>query len=174
MEHMFYVPLFHYKVENWDSKKQFLLQLYQSVQEDCEGGVVTTNYYKDCIKIKQDIGNLFHPEIKKFVNAINCKSYNVRNAWFELSTKHNYHGIHNHGPTGYSSVCFVNYDENEHEPTQFVSPFNNFMNGNVLDHNPQNITEGSIIFFPSTINHYTNPSQSDKERLVVSFNLQIL
>ena len=60
---MFYVPLFHYKVENWNSKKQFLLQLYQSVQEDCESGAVTTNYHKDYIKIKQDIGNLFHPEI---------------------------------------------------------------------------------------------------------------
>lgn len=174
MEHMFYVPLFHYKVENWTYKKKFLLELYDSIKKECEikkDTTVITNYHQNHKKLVQDIAYIFYSEIKEFAESVEISNYDVKDAWFEKSHRNNYHGIHNHGPIGYSSVCFINYDENEHSPTQFVSPFNNFMNGSTLIHSPQNITEGSIIFFPSIINHYTDPNQCDKERLIVSFNL---
>ena len=33
------------------------------------------------------------------------------------------------------------------------------------------IKEGDLVLFPSFIHHYTRPSQSDSERIVLSFNL---
>ena len=172
---MFHVPLFHYKVKDWENKKKYLLQLHESIQSDCTNldnkGI--TNFHTDPEKIKQDIVFVFNDEIKQFINSIGSKTYNVDAAWFEQSNKNHYHGIHNHGGSGYSSVCFINYKENEHTPTYFLSPFNNFMNGKTLIHTPQNITEGSIIFFPSAIHHFTSPNESDEERMVVSFNLTL-
>jgi hypothetical protein len=35
------------------------------------------------------------------------------------------------------------------------------------------VTEGTIIFFPSNVLHQTLPSTSDKPRKIVSFNLEV-
>ena len=73
--------------------------------------------------------------------------------------------------TGFSSVCFVEYDENVHTPTKFISPYSNFVNGSCLDHSPKNVIEGSLIFFPSAILHYTHPNNNNNTRTILSFNL---
>ena len=169
---MFNIPIFHFKVENWDEKKSALIELYNLVENDCEmveGTDVITNYHQNCINIRQDISYIFYSEIKRFTDIIEYNECIVDAAWFEKSYKNHYHKIHNHGALGYSSVCFINYDENEHTPTQFIAPYNNFINGVSLIYNPQNVIESSIIFFPSAINHFTEPNKSDKERLVVWF-----
>ena len=52
-----------------------------------------------------------------------------------------------------------------------MSPFPNFLTGLQLTYTPE-VDEGSIIFFPSYISHFTEPNLSDENRLIVSFNLQ--
>ena len=36
---------------------------------------------------------------------------------------------------------------------------------------PPGIREGSLIFFPSYVLHYTAPNQSDVDRIILSFNV---
>ena len=72
-----------------------------------------------------------------------------------------------------SSVCYVDYDPEVHKPTHFYAPYLNFINGSVIDHIPEGIEEGSIIFFPSAIGHCTVPHHSDKTRTILSFNLKV-
>ena len=94
----------------------------------------------------------------------------VNGSWIERSTKGMHHNIHNHGATGYSAACYVCYNSNIHSPTQFVSPFNNPITGEVIHYEPD-VEEGHLILFPSFIHHYTTPNQTDVERIVLSFNL---
>ena len=95
----------------------------------------------------------------------------VNGAWIERSTKGMHHNIHNHGATGYSAACYVCYNSNIHSPTQFVSPFNHPITGEVMHYEPD-VEEGDLILFPSLIHHYTTPNQSNTERIVLSFNLK--
>jgi len=173
-EFIFSVPLFHYEVRDWEDKKKKLKDLYNrvSVNKDLSYTVLTdyfrenkeeNHYWEEIVDIlKEDLG-LFSQETNM--------SYGPNGHWFELSKKGMHHEIHNHGAVGYSCVLYIDYDEDEHTPTKFLSPFNNFFVGCQLVHTPSKIKSGSIIFFPSVIHHYTSPNTSDKERLILSFNL---
>lgn len=172
LKHIFYVPLIHLKVENWESKKQNLLDLYEQVLIEYNDNV-WTNYHDDALHLNESVASLLKDEIIQFGNFLGFKEIKIRSSWFEKANQDNFHCPHNHGMKGYSSVCYVEYDKSQHEATNFISPFTNFITGDLLKYSPK-VEEGSIIFFPSSITHYTNPNKSNKERKILSFNLSIL
>jgi hypothetical protein len=174
IEYMFYVPLYQYQVKEWDVKKKQLLNLYEKIcNEFVEGDNLTTNFHSQSFQTTEGIHQIFTQEIEDFLCDIQCQKSSLTYAWFEKANSGGFHGVHNHGPFGYSSVCFINYNEKEHTPTKFLCPFNNFLTGRNLIHIPTHIVEGSLIFFPSMITHFTDPNTSNDERLIVSFNLDI-
>ncbi len=174
---MFSVPLFQYEINQWESKKEQLKKVYEEYNTSLQSQgyfEVNTDYYdqmKNGFKYKEKIQEILSDEINSFKNESELKNYKVHGCWFELSLKNEFHVVHSHGPTGYSSVCFIDFDSSVHQGTIFVSPFNNFINGNILKY-VSNVSEGTIIFFPSIINHYTMPHSSSKERLILSFNMR--
>lgn len=176
IENMFFVPIINLKVCNWQEKKKKLLKLYDetspNIQLHGEDRQIYTNYFKDCFEIKSEVQYILYEEIKSLCGYILQKNFLVTGAWFQKTEKSGFHPIHNHGPIGYSSVCFINYNKKLHAPTHFIAPFLNFFDGTTLYYTPENIEEGSIIFFPSSINHYTNPNSINDERLILSFNLE--
>jgi len=171
---MFFVPLIHLKVKNWNEKKLRLLDLYSNTIDNIKftANEIYTDFYKNNFTSLKDVECIFDEEIKEFCSLIDVKSV-VLNSWFELARKNSHHTIHNHGALGYSSVCFIKFNSEHHTPTKFISPFLNFLTGETIYYYPNNIEEGSIIFFPSSINHYTDPNISDEERLIISFNLNV-
>lgn len=85
--------------------------------------------------------------------------------------KHDYHQVHNHRTIGLTGIIYLEYDQLEHNPTYFIAPFNDPIKDTSLFYIPQNIKEGSIIVFPSFINHFSNPNKSDKERKILAFDI---
>lgn len=175
VEHMFFVPLFQYQLEGWEQKKNMILNHYKNLHE--KGFIeevhdsIQTSYF-----MKRNYLNCLPPQvfsdvISDFLSEVGASNYRIRGCWFENSPKNGHHRIHNHGADAYSAVCYVNYDENEHSPTNFISPFNNFLDSGIIEYSPTDVKEGTLIFFPSTIAHYSSPNTSDKERLIVSFNI---
>ena len=81
-----------------------------------------------------------------------------------------YHGVHNHGSTGFSSCLYLNYDENVHEPLTLVAPYNEPNIGDMIQYQPKEITEGTLIVFPACLPHFTEPNKSTKPRVVMSAN----
>lgn len=172
-DYMFYVPIYHYAVRDWENKKTSLMELYNRIDRNLErkdDDSVITNYHKDSLSMIESISEIFTDEINLFCGKVQSR-FKLACAWFELTDKHAYHSMHNHGCTGYSSVCYIKYNSDEHKPTHFMSPFPNFLTGLQLTYTPE-VDEGSIIFFPSYISHFTEPNLSDENRLIVSFNLQ--
>jgi hypothetical protein len=168
---MFTVPLVHLVVDDWKEKKKKLLDLYKNLPLASDGeNTLLTNFHKDNKILNNDVENIFENEIKKFKTEFNLTQFKVNSSWFEETELNGNHSIHNHGQYGYSSVCYVEYNKEEHTSTVFVSPFNNTLTGEIITYKPE-VDEGSIIFFPSSILHYTIPNKSIKKRLVVSFNL---
>jgi hypothetical protein len=172
LNHMFYIPIITLKVINWEEKKKKLVDKYKTLQlKYHEKDHVKTNYHEDYLSLVPHVVDVLGQELQEFIDVVKLPSCEVVSAWFELSRKGDYHQVHHHGPTGFSSVCFIEFCNNVHEPTLFLSPFNNFLTGEELRYTPD-VCEGTIIFFPSSILHYTEPNLSDKERLILSFNLK--
>jgi hypothetical protein len=139
--------------------------------EIADGDEIHTNFYQQ--SNNDQLKHIFEEEFDIFCNHFSFSSYQIRNSWFEVAKKHDYHPAHNHYPLGYVGVCYIQYDENIHKPIRFLSPFNNFVNGSILYHDPKNVKEGSMLFFPASIIHETKPNKSDIERMVVSFNIRV-
>lgn len=171
---MFLIPFLHLEVCDWESKKKDIINLMNLQQLDYDNQVVTDFHFQNKNKFRylSDVEFIFKEELNIFYNFFELQNLKLNSCWFEISSENQFHQIHNHGPTGYSSVCFVDYDENIHTPTHFISPFSNFISGNCLEFIPKGIKEGSVIFFPSSILHYTLPSFNSKKRTILSFNIK--
>lgn len=170
-EIMFSVPLFQYEIESWDIKKNKLKQIYKRCKIEQKEHVKTDYFESERKTYNNEIEGILKDELNQFRIETNLLDYSVRSSWFELSTKHDYHPVHIHGNIGYSSICFIDFDPAVHSATHFIGPFFNFIKESTLEYVP-NVVEGTIIFFPSSIKHFTIPHNSDKERLIVSFNLR--
>jgi len=171
IEPMFAVPIFHLYAEDWDRKKKLLQDLssHQEFKKE-EGEYVPSDFRTKKVEWTK-IELVIRDELEKFKKEVRLPNMNVDAYWFEKGGKGDQHLIHNHGATGFSAVMYIDYDPEEHTPTQFVSPFNNII-GWVDVYSPRDIRSGSVIFFPSYVHHYTLPAESEKERLVLSWNMK--
>jgi hypothetical protein len=160
------------KVEGWDEKKEKLIKIFNRNNDYfklSDNDTVITDYYSSN-NYKDEVYNILREEILEFLSYCQL-DLKFANCWFEESIRNMHHSIHNHGPVGFSAVCFVEYDQEVHYPTQFIAPFNDFMQANTIKYSPSCVMEGTLIFFPSVIHHFTMPNTSDKRRIALSFNL---
>tara|TARA_B100000575_G_C22729867_1_gene437766 strand:+ start:77 stop:604 length:528 start_codon:yes stop_codon:yes gene_type:complete len=167
---MFKIPIYTYKVENWIHKKSLLLDICYDANFYLDE---KTNVYTDYGKnddYKFNVSNILESDISRFHDDIELNSVYVTDLWFQKYNLNQFHTIHNHGALGYSSILFLKYDKNVHKPTRFVSPFMN-AKGETDTYVPD-VDEGTIIFFPSMVNHYTIPNQTRKTRIILSFNIK--
>lgn len=171
MIHMFNVPLFNMKCTDWQNKKNKLLKISDNIIIKNKDTVLT-DYIEQNKFYCDQIVSIFEEELDIFCKESHIKHVTIQNAWFEIAEKNMYHGIHNHGAVGYSAVCFIEYDKELHEPTVFISPYDNFIDGSTLYYKPY-VDEGTLIMFPSMVKHYTTPNKNDKIRKVVSFNINV-
>ena len=132
-----------------------------------------TNVYTDYGNnndYKYEVIDILKSDVTNFHNDIDVDTVYVSDLWFQKYKSGQFHATHNHGALGYSSILFLKYDKTIHKATRFLSPFMN-PKGETDTYIPD-VDEGTIIFFPSMINHYTIPNQTDKTRIVLSFNLK--
>jgi hypothetical protein len=156
----FSVPIFKYKVQNWDIKKKKLLELFNIFQHKIVGNVITSS-----IDIKT---NILSEEIELFEKELGF-NLSATVTWFQQYHLNMDHSVHTHGPYGFSSVCYIEYDKENHDSTIFISPFGNNINGE-LDRYSPDVEEGDIIFFPSNLFHYVPVNLSKITRTIISSN----
>jgi hypothetical protein len=171
---MFSVPLLAIDCKGWPHKRRELLDMMGSLPEERS---IKTDFNQQNSKREWDhnqkLQALFADELSVFCKVIGAAEASVTSSWFEQGEFGMSHAIHNHGPVGYSAVCYIDFEQGQHTPTKFVAPFLNFFNGSSLHHEVQDAKEGLIVFFPSSILHYTEPNRSQKPRTVMSFNLTL-
>lgn len=178
---MFSTPLLHLKVEDWEGKKEELLRMYEKRKADksrfkvatgSETSLdVETDYHHNHDSgetYDEDIMDIFKEELEALADTFEC-SVEVCTSWFEKASTSKFHQVHNHGSQGFSAVCFIQFDPKHHTPTIFLNP--NLADVETCNIIPPGIREGSIIFFPSYVLHYTAPNQSDVDRIILSFNI---
>lgn len=181
---LYSVPLLHLKVKNWEEKKKLIWDLYESRISNPEvfkktgrsSYDVETDYHANfSVESHRDLANLIDEVLDEELNVISSvydSGILVDNCWFEKSVRGKFHSTHNHGNRGLSAVLFMKFDPKHHTPTVFLNPFES--DSPISPHNemPPGIREGSLIVFPASIYHYTNPCETDEERVILSFNMQ--
>ena len=174
---MFYVPIYQATVSDWNRKKKILLSFIDEdkmikPEDNSRNEHITTDYFNDKNSKINSIEMTIKDDLNAFSDVLTLKT-SINNYWFERADTGEYHPIHNHGIGRYSAVLYLEYDKDVHTPVEFVSPFLNFMNGTQALYKPDNVNEGSLLIFPSAINHFTHPNKSNKPRTVLAFNLDI-
>lgn len=172
---IFSIPLLHLKISNWGEKKKILLDLCSEETLTFEKvGTVKNSFDMDetaSSKLSEKIEKILEDEIEVFKNNFYLKETEIIQSWFQVEERGMYHPIHNHGYGIFSSVCYMEFDEQYHLPTHFVSPAPDVVSGDIMKFIPDNVTEGSIIFFPSGLPHYSPGNNSDIPRKILSFNI---
>jgi hypothetical protein len=166
----FTIPIFKTFVPNWSKYKDEII----SEVEFEKFGTNYTDYQKNLDnppKYKDKFFKIIEPSLYQFGSTI-CNRFQVKSLWCQKYSNGEYHGAHNHGPTGFSAIFYAQLHE-DHTATTFISPVHDYVNGNSVDITPK-VSEGDIIFFPSLILHYSNPVFGEKERIIFSFNIDVL
>ena len=197
LHNLFSVPILHYSIGNWIENKNKIMNALPNHHGNYLHGEDSLNgLYTDYKRVSSEGSNtlpsyagividIIKPYLKDFSNQIvmegsdcqstvgNQKQVNIQftDMWYQTEMYGSSHGIHNHGPLGWSSVIYVDYDPKVHTSTQFLSPFNNIWNGNLIYFQPP-IEEGDMIIFPSYIAHQALPNSSKLPRTVISYNIK--
>ena len=177
---MFNIPLYHYKIEDWETKRQQLLEICSTIdfknQElnnrifiKASGDNLYTDYGNDN-SYKDSVCKILKNELSKFSEDAKLTSPFISNTWFQQYYKSQFHSPHNHGAYGYSSVTYIKYDKEIHQPTIFIAPYSD-PSGNLIEYAPE-VDEGHIIFFPAMITHYVLPSKTNDIRIILSLNVR--
>lgn len=169
------LPIIQLTINDWPERKKEILKLYDEFELSVDRNIMH-NYKpdfcdKDIVKrLTDEHYRILKAELDLSFEALNFKETSIYLAWFERAEKHMYHGLHNHGPMGYSSCLYIEYDEKVHEPLTIVAPYNEPYMGDIIEYTPHDVVEGTLILFPSCLSHYTEPNKSDKARVVMSAN----
>lgn len=119
------------------------------------------------------------PNLTVYGDHLGAKSLDFGQIWFQRSESDSFHGMHNHWPSSFSVVYYLEFDPAEHMATVFRNPNQLQIEQyiarkiNLPKHFVPVIKEGDIIFFPSFLDHYAPMNYSKKPRTIVSFNFNL-
>ena len=168
---LFQVLVHKFHINEWELEKDNILSLVPF--DDEKFRTVEINYTDYFDKKEKTYENKFlslaKPYLDEFLQTSEYKFDKVDEIWCQRYKSSNYHPPHDHGAFGYSCVFYAKLDDKVHPSTIFLSPFQG-VDGN---HTVESImvTEGDLVIFPSNLMHMAPPHLSDKDRIIISFNL---
>ena len=167
----FEVPFF---IHQLDLNKQLqILNIFTCNEKNLEKKDPVSDVYTDFFASKNylpDVVEILREELADLYLSAGFRNPIISQAWMQQYTKGCFMTPHNHGMTGFSAVYYIKFDPIEHESTRFIAPLNNFITGDNLEYKPE-VNQGTLIFFPSMLMHYVRPTQSEKPRAILSFNI---
>jgi|TARA_Y100000015_G_scaffold42215_1_gene49380 hypothetical protein len=171
----FAIPFYQTKIENWEEKKQKLLDIYDRFAQDNMNGAEQNSDFERDNSYHNLIEHILFDDIRKATREMveDKRIHRLSNAWFQTYDLAHFHAIHNHGLGGLSMVCYMMYNPEHHRPTTFVCPFMSLDDGHILEWEPKGVEEGTLVMFPSQLAHYVPTNQSDVRRMILSANIEI-
>ena len=167
---LFQFPSFIYPIDDWSFKKKALLSRInkgefirtdlQNFETDRQtNGKTYVRYLEEFLK----------PQLMQFCEEAKV-SCSISDAWCVKYQKGDHQTTHNHRGWCFSGLIHVEFDPEVHQPATFVSPWQNPVSDTTsLAQFPS--TEGLLMIAPSWALHFVPPNTSDKQRVVVAFDL---
>ena len=193
---LFPEPIFKYKLDNFEEfNKELSKYIYQLKEDDEKKNITKSNkggWHSPDFQIAQkgSIQNKFALEIQKYILNV-CmhlgwktenKQIRIASMWSIINMKDDFNVIHTHPNSFLSAAYYVKAPENcgsfkASNPNQIareripLSDKKTDFNMNVAQIKPM---EGDLLLFPAYLPHSVGMNLSDEDRIVISFNIDIL
>lgn len=161
--------IIYYKVPNFEQIKSNIINLIYKIPETpyVEGTnkISHTDYKHEDNKkeyVNFFIKNIlpdYHNNLRK---KLGVNTIHISNLWFQVYRKGDFHGRHTHEKTHFTNVFYINL------PDKKLTTRINKPQQQVLD-----IEEGTIVTFPGYFEHESPVNNSNQEKIIISFNIDI-
>ena len=191
---LFPEPIFKYKLNDYQNFNQELGKYIYDLYEKDNIGIQRSNrggWHSENFKLSEpnSIQQKFAQEVQKYIlNAfqnmgwkIKDKHIRLKEMWAIINKKNNFNVIHTHANCYLSAAYYVKapkncgkfFVENPNIAKRYSHPEisnRNELNGEVAE---IDISEGDLLLFPGYLPHKVGKNESDNDRIVISFNVDI-
>ena len=192
--HLFFsTPVWISQIDNYETINNNLKKFIYDQKENSPKGVHKSNisgWHSEQFDLQDD-------NLKSFLNALKPKieeaiidmGWDIKNQivkitsmWSIINKKNSFNEKHHHGNSSLSAAYYVKADQDSGDIV-FYDPRHAFIFAhpeaskiNELNAQVKSITPkaGTLVLFPSFLEHSVKPSQSDDDRIVISFNISLI
>jgi len=170
-ESLFQIPIITIDVNDWKNKKNKVLKIFKSYPEEKTGiQKFYTNKKRTDITALIDFSDVFAEELNELTTFLK-KDIKITDIWTVTYKKGDYQPVHNHGSSGLTGIIYLDHQK-DGSKTTFIQPWNDIFVDETIHATPQEV-EGKILLVPSFINHFSDPIDIGKKR-ILSFDLKLL
>ena len=188
-------PVFHYKLENFEEHNEKLSNYIYNLNKEDPEGVARSNQggwhskpfdlkekdsapFKFFVSIQMYVADTFKEYGWKYIPG----KVNLTEMWAIINKKNNFNLEHTHPNNYLSAAYYVKAPENcgsfKITNPNLISRERITMSDKKTEFN-QNVAhikpnEGDLLIFPAYLPHSVGMNQSDEDRIVISFNVDIL
>jgi uncharacterized protein (TIGR02466 family) len=122
--------------------------------------------------------------LKEYLGFKQDKKISIENYWVNINQKGDFNKLHKHPFSLFSASYYVKVPKDSGQ-IHFMNPINehnytirqetinefNYFNSNEWHVQPE---EGTLIVFPSWLNHLVLPNEGEEERISIAFNTQLV
>ena len=187
-------PIFKYKFEKYkEFNKKLEKYIYDLYKKDKQG-IVRSNrggWHSNNFELREQnsIQNKFALELQKYILNVfqnygwktENKNIRIREMWAIINKKNDFNVLHTHPNSFLSAAYYVKASKNCGK-FQIENPniakrhyFPEALNKNELNMTVAglHINEGELLIFPGYLPHKVSNNESDDDRIVISFNVDI-
>jgi uncharacterized protein (TIGR02466 family) len=103
-------------------------------------------------------------------------------SWYHITKDKGYHDIHTHSLSPWCGIFYVDKGDSNNETQNGINRFYNDKEFPILgvgnayygDYFDVDIEDGKLVVFPGNLGHSALPYYGDKDRIVISFNTEII
>lgn len=192
---LFAEPVFKYKLDNYtDFNKELEKYIYQLKENDEKKNITKSNkggWHSPDFQIaqKDSIQNKFAIAIQKYIltTCVNLgwktenKQIRIASMWSIINKKDDFNVIHTHPNSFLSAAYYVKAPKNCGKfQVESLNTAKRYWYPEIKNKNELNmdvvgifIEEGDLLIFPGYLPHKVSKNESDEDRIVISFNVDI-
>jgi uncharacterized protein (TIGR02466 family) len=192
--HLFFsTPVWINEINNYENINTELENfIYQEKEKKPEGTKKSNvnGWHSDDFDLKNQNLNNFITQISKNIEStikdmgwdLETQLVKITSMWAIINNKDAFNEKHHHGNSALSAAYYVKAEQNAgnivfFDPRQanvFHHPISTKINN--INAQVQSVTPkpGTLVLFPSYLEHKVNPNLSNKERIVISFNVSLI
>ena len=166
---LFKIPILNFSIENFKLKQKQIEKVLKKYPEHRSNGPFFSNRGQIDVSFMQTFIDIFKKEFE-YISENLQSNVVLKDIWSTSYKKGDYHIPHNHGSRGYSGILYLRHDDN-HPSTMYFQPWNNV--NDVGRFETPKVKEGSMVVFPSFVEHMSRPNPISKYKRIIGFDLNV-
>ena len=192
--HLFFsTPIWISQIENYENINEELKNFIYNQKKNNPKGTLKSNikgWHSEQFNLQNESLKNFlealRPNIEKSIIDMGWDTKNqitkITSMWSIINKKESFNEKHHHGNSALSAAYYVNANQDSGDIV-FYDPRHAFIFShpeasqiNDLNAQVKSITpkSGTLILFPSYLEHSVKPSTSEEDRIVISFNISLI